>query len=387
MKVCLISTYPPQRCGIATYTQALAAGLATVPGLEVVVLSEQGGLDGLEGRVRSVPAFHRSHDWETELLEAVRREKPDVVHVQHSPDIFGVDKRLPRFLAALRGERVRSVVTLHTVYSRWTGLLERKPLVPEFHRNLGKAADRIVVHQVHGMEDELSAQGVDKAKICVLPHGTGRLQSADAAARRDARMEFGLPLEGPVLLYFGFIHVQKNLHTPLMALALLRKRMPDLRLLVAGSVQYATWYNRAYLAGVDQLVQRLGLTDRVVSVRRYIPATEVASLYAASDLVLLPYNQGYGSASGMVHNALAAGLPVLCSTSPKFHEVSESLGPDLVVSTHNPLAWAKRIEELLASPARVDVLKERIRDHSQKTAWSVVAARQNELYRSCCQKP
>ncbi len=381
MKVCLVSTYPPQKCGIATYTEALAKHLALQPGLTVSVLSEQGGLEAQEGTVRSLPVFHRSHDWESEILQAARRERAQVVHFQHSPDIFGVDKRLPRLLRTMRAEGIRTVVTLHTVYSRWTGLLERKPLVPEFHRALGEAADRIVVHQVRGMADELERQGVPGKKIAVVAHGTGVPDpTARVLDKTKARAQFGLPAQGPVLLYFGFIHVQKNLHTPLMAMALLQKKMPELRMLVAGSIQYPTWYNVGYMAGVDQMIKGMGLSEKVTSVRRYIPMEDVSALYAASDLVLLPYNQGYGSASGMVHNALAAGVPVLCSSSPKFYEVAESLGQDLVVSTHNPWAWAQRIEQLLASPERNAELKERIRHHTEQTAWATVAGHQHQIY-------
>lgn len=382
MKVCLVSTYPPQKCGIATYTQALAGHLAKRPDLRLTVLSEEGGAHAPDGSVRSLAVFHRSHQWESEILQAVLKEKAQIVHFQHSPDIFGVDRRLPRLCAALGREGIRSVVTLHTVYSRFTGLIERKPLMPEFHRQLAETADRIVVHQMRGMADELEAQGVPPHKIAVVAHGTGVPDNAAPAPSREvARARFGLNPKGPVLLYFGFIHVQKNLHTPLLALALLRKKMPDLQMLVAGSIQYPTWYNVAYMTGIDQMIQRLGLSDRVVSLRRYIPMEDVAALYAASDLVLLPYNQGYGSASGMVHNALAAGVPVLCSTSPKFYEVSESLGEDLVVSTHNPVAWARRIERLLASPDRVDELRKRIHYHTQQTSWDTVASHQEQIYK------
>lgn len=381
MKVCLVSTYPPQKCGIATYTQALATHLAKREGLEVSVLSEEGGLLAQEGPVRGLPVFHRSHDWESEILQAVSNERADVVHFQHSPDIFGVDKRLPRLLHTLRSKGFKTVVTLHTVYSRFTGLIERKPLAPEFHKSLGAAADQLIVHQHRGMADVLEAQGVSPGKVSIVAHGTGVLDDATPApSRAEARARFGLPPEGPVLLYFGFIHVQKNLHTPLLALAILKKKMPNLRMLVAGSIQYPTWYNVGYMAGVDQIVSRLGLSDRVVSVRQYIPMSDVSALYAASDLVLLPYNQGYGSASGMVHNALAAGVPVLCSSSPKFYEVEESLGADLVVSTHNPWAWASRIEQLLADPDRNAELLQRIRHHTQQTSWETVAGHQHHLY-------
>lgn len=379
MRILEVSTYPPQICGLATYTRDLAGAMSELDDVDVAVLSEHGAVDGRDGEVLSIPTFHRKTDWGAAIADAAAEQGADVVHIQHAPDIFGMDARLPALCDALKKCSIASFVTLHTVYTPFTGFIERKPLVRRFHRQLARSVDGIIVHQKTRKADELMRQGVAERQICVIPHGTGRLDLPD---RSESRRFFGLPEQGPVLLYFGFIHVQKNLHTILAALPFIRRKLPDVTLLVAGKIQNSTWYNKAYLSISKAMVAGLGLKDRVVFHEEYIADERVAGLYAASDLVLLPYNQGYGSASGMVHNALAAGSPPLCSMSPKFAEVAESLSPELQIPTHNPRAWARRVLALLEDRTRLESLKELVRERAHATAWPVVARQHVDFFRS-----
>ncbi len=379
MRILEVSTYPPQICGLATYTRALAGAMSELDGVDVGVLSEQGATDGRDGAVLSIPTFDRKTDWGTAIANAAAEHDADVVHIQHAPDIFGMDSRLPALCKALKDRSIASFVTLHTVYTPFTGFIERKPLVRRFHRGLAESVDGIIVHQKTKKADELIRQGVAERQICIIPHGTGSLELPD---RSESRRFFGVPEDAPVLLYFGFIHVQKNLHTILAALPFIRRKLPDVTLLVAGKIQNSTWYNRAYLSMSKAMIAGLGLKDRVVFHEEYIADERVPGLYAASDLVLLPYNQGYGSASGMVHNAFAAGSPPLCSMSPKFAEVAESLSPELQIPTHNPRAWARQVVALLGDHTRFEELKSSVQKRAEETSWPVVARQHVDFFRS-----
>ncbi len=244
MRVCLLSTYLPQRCGIATYTAALARALADDGQEPPHVISEFGAFAGNDQGVTSWPAFSRHQDFGPAVVEQALKLSADVVHVQHSPDILGMDKRLLRLLQTLRAKRIATVVTLHTVHNPQSAAIDRRFGVSGFHCQLADATDALIVHGGPAMSAELVRQGVTRAKIREIAHGTPAFNTVN---RADARQRLGLAQDAKVLLFFGFIHPQKNLHTVLLAMNRVRRCVPNVLLYVAGSLQNRSWFNRIYL--------------------------------------------------------------------------------------------------------------------------------------------
>jgi len=379
MLVCFVSTYLPQRCGIATYTAALAQALAKVGEQELRVISERGSLDGEDRGVVSVPSFDRRRDYGADIVRQAVQLGAEVLHVQHAPDIFGMDERIIEMVHQLRERRIRCVVTLHTVHSARSGLVERRFGVARFHRRLAESVDRIVVHGGAAMSTELRRQGVDPLKICEISHGTTLHEAVD---RAHCRAALGLAADEKLMLFLGFIHPQKNLHTVLLAMGSVRRNIGNARLYIAGSLQNRAWYNRAYLRGLRALIARQSLGDCVTLREEFVPSDEATLLYGAADLVLLPYAQGYGSASGIAHHALGAYRVPLCSQSPKFAEIGSEIEPELLVRTHSPSAWSTAITKLLTNDIWRASLEKRVRHYARTTAWAEVARQHRQLYQS-----
>ncbi len=80
--------------------------------------------------------------------------------------------------------------------------------------------------------------------------------------------------------------------------------MPDAELLVAGEF----WVPPETLRS---LARTFGVDDRVVLRPGYLPASELAEMVAASDVVVLPYRSGTGSQNAELARAL--GRPVVAS--------------------------------------------------------------------------
>lgn len=388
MRLCLLSTFPPQRCGIATYTAALAQALNETGELSPWILSEwnDGSPVGTveSAGIQSHPTFVRTTDYGPAVLARARELEADIVHVQHSPDIFGMDGRLTNLLAALKQNGIASVVTLHTVHSALSAAIERRFAVAKFHQSIADSVGRIIVHGGDGMSDVLVCQGVDAERITEIPHGTSAIATLDKA---EARRRLELPPDAQVLLCFGFIHLQKNLHTVILAMDHLVERQPNVVLYLTGSLQNRAWFNRGYLALLHLLKDRPKLRNKVVLKEQFVPAEETACLYGAADVVLLPYAQGYGSASGIAHNAIGARRIPLCSRSPKFREVGAAIDEGLLVPTHSPKAWADALFRLLTDGTWQSTLLQKVDHYAQITAWPAVAQQHLALYRSLVNRP
>jgi glycosyltransferase involved in cell wall biosynthesis len=374
--LCILSTYPPQRCGIGAYTAELARAIAAT-GAPVGVLSERGAAEGTADGVTSYPTWDRREDWVTSVLARVQALGAQTVHLQHTPDTLGWDDRVPRLLDGLAQRGVATAITLHTVHTLGTGLIEGRFRPAHYHRRLAARASVVVVHGTAAQADALQRQGVPAEKVVVIPHGTKVFSPPPPA---ESRARLGLASTGPILLYFGFIHVFKNLHTIIRAMARLAPRVPGVQLVVVGSIQNRGWYNLLYLQYCRRLVRALGLEGQVELREAFAPVGQIADLFGAADLVLFPHAQHYGSASGALHSALGAGKMVICSESPKFAEIAEHVSPDLRVATYAPEAWAERIGRLLRDDAARETLAARIRAYAEETAWPQIAALHLALY-------
>jgi len=118
-----------------------------------------------------------------------------------------------------------------------------------------------------------------------------------------ARQHWNLPEEKCVLLFYGGGYRRKGLHLAVSALSELPVEAPAF-LLCAGLQNPAGETAR----GLEQLVRQ----NRARLVNRYVTVAEEKELFAASDVVLLPYLNHFGT-SGVFSRAMAAGKPVIAS--------------------------------------------------------------------------
>ncbi|MDB5253512.1 MAG: glycosyl transferase family 1 [Flaviaesturariibacter sp.] len=104
----------------------------------------------------------------------------------------------------------------------------------------------------------------------------------DRQPKAAARAHLGLPPEGPLVLFFGFIRHYKGLDMLLEAMADARIRAAGIKLLVAGEFYED---EKPYL----EIVDRNGLSGSVILHTRFIPDSEVRYYLCAGDCIAQPY--------------------------------------------------------------------------------------------------
>jgi glycosyltransferase involved in cell wall biosynthesis len=311
---------------------------------------------------------------------ALHAAQVDVAHIQHAPDLFGEDDRLPNLLERLADRGIGTVVTLHTVHGeRLDRILLRRAKIANFHRALGKIADRLVVHHHEGAADRLVAHGVPREKIVVIPHGTATPEHRDP---REARARLGLPADAFVFTFFGFIHRLKNVHTVVEAFLRIAHKHPNAVLLVAGMPWGDRWYNHLYVNSMKARISLARQTQRALIRSTYLAPEVVPDIYAASDVILLPHRQQYGSASGVFHQAIGGGRPVLVARGPKFADAQRLFAslPELCVAAGDVGAWASAMEHVLVEPDLLRRGREAVQTFAEETAWPRIAARHSQIY-------
>lgn len=332
----------PYRAGIAYCTTRLAEELAKVGPVEIVSFSRQfprrfypGGDDRdptLESKRPSAARFSldvlNPISWIREGLR-LRSQRPETVILVWWIWLWAIPYLTILFFL-YPGTRI--ILQCHNVGEKesawWKRLLAR--LV--FTR-----ADLLIVH-AQSEENELVRRMGERIRPRIrrlfLPvHELGGVPPS----RSEARELLGITTSR-VALFFGHVRPFKGLDIALEAWSLIKG---DALLLVAGEV----WWNdqQRYL---DQ-VRSSGMESRVDLRFRFVPDSEIASYFAACDVVLAPYRTE--AQSGVAMTAFHFARPVIASDVGGFPEIIEEGKNGHLVSAEDPKALALAVDTFFES--------------------------------------
>jgi glycosyltransferase involved in cell wall biosynthesis len=158
------------------------------------------------------------------------------------------------------------------------------------------------VHEAIALD---TVRPMPQLQTTVIPYGTHQFPAAEQSAEQ-VRQELQIPNRAKLLLAFGHIRDNKNLHLALDAMV----DYPDIYLVVAGKCQSASQRPESFY---QERAEALGIGDRCRWILDFISEEQAANLFTACDLVLLTYSARFRSASGVLN--LAANYRKACLAS------------------------------------------------------------------------
>ena len=212
---------------------------------------------------------------------------------------------------------------------------------PRFRR-LNREARHVTFYSRALLERARELQLPFSAASVVYPPVGDAFVSSSGEARAAVRRRLVRDGGAPLLLNVKRLHPLADQATLLDALAQVRSRRPDVRLLIAGTGEAEGELRRKVASlGLDAAVSFLGL----------VPNDEVAALQGAADLFVL--SSVLEATPTVVLEALACGTPVVSADNPGGMELHEIFGDDVaVVPKQDPGALAAGILRFLAAPRR-----------------------------------
>lgn len=277
---------------------------------------------------------------------------PDIVHFQwlvHRPD---VDLRWLRAIAARR----RTVLTAHDLWAMLDSRAAR-------WRPVFDAVDRVVVHSRRGV-DELMHLGLAEEGIARIPH----------AVFDSEQGPHGDEAAGTTLLFFGLIRTYKGVDLLLQAMPEIARHVPGARLIVAGDALDP-------VGPLQALADHLGVADRVEWRLTFQSETDIDSLMAEADLIVLPYRRR-ADASGVLASTLGRGRPVVVSDVGNLGETVEEFGAGEVVPPEDVGALAAACVRLLTDADARERAVEGTLAARKALTWEASAELHEKLYAS-----
>lgn len=249
-----------------------------------------------------------------------RRERIAAVHTcDFYSNVFGLPAAL------LAGVRVR-------IGSRRELNPDKSDRQIRLQRLAYRCATRVVANSPSAAT-VLAAEGLEAARVTVIPNGLDSARYADRPGRDAIRR----------VVCVANLRPEKNHETLIGAAALLKARCPGLRYrIVGGGSRRAALETLARDRGVADVVEFAGHRDDIP-----------AELREADVFVLPSRSEAFPNS---VLEAMAAGLPVVASAVGGLLDLVEHGRTGLLVPPADPEALADALHRLYAEPARAHAL-------------------------------
>ncbi len=257
-----------------------------------------------------------------QIANLVQRHEIQVVHA-NSPTTA---------LAASLACWSRAVPVVTSAHGSWDERV--KPYVA---RMFSVGSDRVVGCS-EALTKDLVRHGLNRHKAMTIHNGIPfRSSPPDAGLRAEVRAELGLPADAPVIIYVGRCTRDKGLNELLTAVAQVRWRCPEVRLVLAGDGEALPECKaQARRLGIEEAVSFLGFRN------------DVNRLLAAADVFTLPsWDEGLPLS---VAEAMAAGLPVVATPVGGMPEIVLDNITGLLVELRSPARLCEALHKLVADP-------------------------------------
>ncbi len=361
-----VSTYPPRRCGIATFTLDLAGATG---GRDVVALHPPDGPDVYPIEVRHRIRRDVRGDY-LRVARALNASDARVVSIQHEYGIWGGDDG--EFVLDFVGALAKPVVaTLHTVPQNPTRG-QRRVLV-----NLIDVSAASVVMSRSAAALLSRVYGVDPYLVDVVPHG---VPSLPLVAPDSVKPKLGMG-PGPMILSFGLLGPGKGYESAIEAMPSVIEVDPTAYYVILGAThpELLRREGEAYRSKLMRLAQALGVADRVLFVDRFVSRSELGVWLAAADIFVTPYPNPDQIVSGTLAYAMSAGKAIVSTRYSYAVEMLEA-GRGRLVEFNSPKALSESLTEVIRDRDLRNRLGRAAYEFSRTMIWPEVGARYRRIF-------
>lgn len=334
-KVAIVGPYPPFRGGIAHFTEQFHLQLEASKSVEAISVSFSRQYPGFlfpgESQYSNDVPIQVKADilidsmnpfsWGKAARDLVAKGVDEAVFMYWMPFFAPA---FIRMAGIVRKAGIKVTAIVHNASPH-----ERQPFGSALSRSFLSRCDRRIALS-EAVNRDIESLGI-RDRVDVLPHPVYTRFGA-SMEKVEARKQLGIDESSHTVLFFGLVRKYKGLDILVKALALTRLRV---HLLVAGE-----WYDGH--SEIKDLINELGLKERIEIRNQYIADTEVKIYFSAADLLVQPYRTA--TQSGVVQTAIQFGKPSIVTRVGGLPEMIEDDVNGWVVNPEDPGALALAID-------------------------------------------
>jgi len=378
IRVIYVSTYIPQKCGIATFTKDVTSAINLLNPHALAEIMAVVKEDEDPDFPWEVKFKIRKNDLNTYLQAAdyINKSCCDVVMIEHEFGIFG-GKCGEYIIPFIETIKKPVIATCHTIHEDPNGDYGSQL------RRMGHTLDGLTVMMEQSKEKLVKEYGLDRKTIAVIPHGTPDIPFSTSEKYKKEKDLAGRFVLGNVNL----LSENKGLEYTIEAMAEIAKTIPEVLYMIIGQTHPGILEKEGekYRNFLKKRIKELGVSRNVRFINKYVSLENLVAWLKAMDVYITPYLDPQQSSSGALAYAVGAGKP--CISSP-YRYAKEVLGDGrgIIVPFRDSQAIAKSVVELWKNSDKRKAIQERAYDYGRFMTWSSVALQHLDMFETVIRK-
>ena len=359
-RIVMIGPVYPFKGGISHYTGAMSKNLAKdfevftvsykMQYPKILFKSEQKDFDNDTLKIHDTKYLINTanpFNW-INSARKIKKLKPDYIimqwwHPYFSPCYTGL---------SMLTRKIPKIFVCHNVFPH-----ERFPLDKFLTRTVLKKGKAYITHSAMDAEDLKSIVAAPNYETTVLPvHNSFKMKNL---TKSQARLAADVPEDKKILLFFGFVREYKGLRHIINAMPEIVKYDSNIRLMIVGEF-------RSDKENYLEQIKKLNVGNNIDSVDGYIPDSGIEKYFAASDLIVLPYESA--TQSGIVQIAYGFEKPVIATNVGGLPEVIADGKTGYIVEPKNPKALAEAVIRFF-DENKSEEFTENVRKEAYRYSW------------------
>ncbi len=375
IKMLIVSSYPPRKCGLATFSNDIIKAVEVVFGntlpIEICALQNDEHQLKYSNEVTHILSAKSLEDYRPAAEKINMRNDIGMVCIQHEFGLFGGEygDYLPAFLLALN----KPVVTVfHTVLPEPDK--KRKKVV----QAIVDLCERIVVLTNKSREILINQYDCQKEKIKVIAHGTHIV-----LWEQKKKLKYKYHYTGKIVMStFGLISENKSIETVLYALPEIVDKHPEVIYLVIGGThpEIIKREGEKYRNSLMSIVQELHLENHVVFINEYLELGQLLEYLTLSDIYLFTSRDPNQAVSGTLAYAMSCGCAVVSTPIPHAVEVLDADTGILLKEFGNPAEFQKAILKLIENKEEQIAMGRNAYSLTHTSTWENIAIQYGLLF-------
>jgi glycosyltransferase involved in cell wall biosynthesis len=373
-----VSTYVPQKCGIATFTKDVTSAINLLNPHALAEIMAVVKEDENPDFPWEVKFKIRRNDLNTYLQAAdyINKSCCDVVMIEHEFGIFGgkCGEYITPFIEAIKKPVVATLhTTLEDTESDYGNLLKR----------MGNTLDGMTVMLEQSKKKLVDEYELDKKKVIVIPHGTPDIPYSTPEIYKKEKRLTGKFVLGNVNL----LSENKGLEYTIEAVAEIAKTIPEVLYMIIGQTHPGILEKEGekYRNFLKKRIKELGVEKNVRFINEYVSLEDLIVWLKTMDVYVTPYLDPQQSSSGALAYAVGAGRA--CVSSP-YRYAKEVLGGGrgVLVPFRDSKAIARAVIELWENTEKKGEIQKRAYDYGRFMTWSSVGLQHLDMFEAVIKK-